>query len=267
MPTVVPSFVAKLSRAKKHLIDLEAEVARFVDVHPYAVRCRIEGKKKRKVWRIEFTADPANTDIPILAADVIYNMRSSLDHLMSALVAPKDRGSAMFPIFFRGVWGDPVEGENEQRRKDRARWDSYVKTLPDQAVAILKSLQPPDAAWQESENERLRFINKLSNRDRHEKLPIVASGLNDPTFEVFMPDGTVKRPVLHPDTPGAFENHAHVHAIPDDAVDVKVKGVAAVGIRMGDPKEHRYVEVPWGLRQAAETIEGRVFPALVGFVR
>jgi hypothetical protein len=264
---VVPSFLAKLWRGKKHLVDLEAEVGRFADQHPYTVRSRIEGKKKRKTWRIEFTADPAHTDIPILAADVIYNLRSSLDHLMSELVAPKDRGSAIFPIFFQGVWEAIVPGESQQRIKERMRWASDVKTLSDEAITVLKTLQPPDEAWKETQGEHLRFLNRLSNRDRHEKLPVIAHGIAEPQFAIRMPDGTTLRPDLHPDTPGAFENHAHLSDVPEQAVDVQMRGTPVVGIRMGDPKERRYAEIPRSLRLAAETIENRVIPSLAPFVR
>ena len=46
---------------------------------------RIEHKKRRR-WRIEFTADARDTLNPVIAADVINNLRFSLDHLMCALV-------------------------------------------------------------------------------------------------------------------------------------------------------------------------------------
>src|SRR2546422_551282 len=138
MATITPSYVAKLSRAEKHLIDLEAEIHRYASAEPYTVSEGVEGKKERKVHRLAFTTDPANTDIPIIAADALYNLRSCLDHLMNSLIAPEDRGKAMFPIFFEGVWEPPVKGENKQRVKERARWASDVKALPDDAIAILK---------------------------------------------------------------------------------------------------------------------------------
>src|SRR4051794_33023831 len=119
MPAIVPSYVAKVTRAKQHLIDLEAEIERYALRKPYTVRERIEGKKKRKVRRLAFTEDPANTDIPIIAADVIYNLRSGLDHLMASLAPSARRSSVMFPVFWQGVWDAPIEGENEQRLKDR----------------------------------------------------------------------------------------------------------------------------------------------------
>jgi hypothetical protein len=265
MPAVVPSFIAKLSRAKKHLVDLEAEIQRFADTHPYTVCERVEGKKKRKIRRLTFTADPANTDIPIIAADAIYNLRSSLDHLMSSLVARRDRGSAMFPIFFQGVWESPLPGEDEQRSKERARWASDVKTLPNDAITILKSLQPPDRAWQDDEEERLRVINRLSNRDRHEKLPVIAAGLTRLEVTYRQPDGTVCEGIGEPGPP--LKNHAELEDIPHDAVDVQIQGVPVVGIQIGDPKEGRYVEIPRGLHMAADFIARRVFTGLTPFVR
>jgi hypothetical protein len=40
-----------IARAKKHLVDLEGDVSRFVDAHPYTVRESVHGKKKGKVRR------------------------------------------------------------------------------------------------------------------------------------------------------------------------------------------------------------------------
>lgn len=53
----------------------------------------------------------------------------------------KQRGSAHFPIFFQGVWEDASGEENEQRAKERGRWRSDTKALPEPALAILRSLQ------------------------------------------------------------------------------------------------------------------------------
>src|SRR5215211_1509042 len=113
---VVPSFITKVARAKKHLVDLKTAVDGFAATHPYTVAETVESKRSRKRRRLQFTATPANTDIPVIAADAIHNLRSSLDHLMSAMVANKDRGSVMFPIYFQGAWDAIVPG--------RARFDT-----------------------------------------------------------------------------------------------------------------------------------------------
>jgi hypothetical protein len=262
--SIVPSYVAKVARAKKHLIDLQAAIDLFAGSHPYTVRERIEGKKKRKVWRLTFTADPANTDIPLIAADAIYNLRSSLDHLMSSLVPRNQRSSAMFPVYFEGVWEPFRPGENEQRRKDRARWASDTKALSEPALAILKNLQPADGGGEEDGIDLLRLLYRLSNRDKHEKLPVVAAGLREPFVTYALPDGSVHRKMGSREHP-AFENHADIRNLPDGAMDVQIDGAAVVAIRVSEPEGH--LPLPQFLWDTLERVESEAISSLLPFVR
>jgi hypothetical protein len=265
MTAIVPSYIAKVARAKEHLIDLQMAVNAYADLHPYTVSKRIEGKKETPRWRLEFTASPANTNIPILAADVIYNLRSSLDHLMSAMVAKKDRGKAMFPIFFEGVWEAIVPGENQERIKQRMRWASDIKTVPDEAVAVLKKLQPADTAGDDPRTFYLRLINGLSNRDRHEKLPVVASGLSSMRAELTIGGGKIiELRGREPDS--TLQDQADLHLpVPEQVVDVQVEGLPLVAIPAH--VEHQYTEIPLRLIEAAAHIETYIFPRLTPFVR
>jgi hypothetical protein len=134
---VVPSYLAKVNRAEKHLIDLQGEIDRWAALKPYAVTESVQGKRKAKVRRLKLMLSPENTDIPIVTADAIYNLRSSLDHLMAAMVPRQRRTRVMFPVFWRGVWEPVVPGEDQQRIKDRERWASCVKGLPVEAVTYM----------------------------------------------------------------------------------------------------------------------------------
>ncbi len=259
------SYVAKLARAKKHLVDLDEAVEGFVDSHPYAVSQRVEGKKQRRRWRVEFTASPADTDIPVIAADVVNNLRFSLDHLMCALVPQKERGKVIFPIFFQGVWDAIVPGENQERIKERTRWASVVKSLPDDAVTILKRCQAPLPAPNSPQVSRLRQINGWSNRDRHERLPILTTGIKDIKVTVTREDGGIETADINPKGGGdSFPDGAEL-PIPDYAVDVQITGVALVAIRGSDDKT--YSSIPQRLVIIADRIEKEIFPALAPFVR
>ena len=261
---IVPSYIAKVARAKKHLIDLQAEIDLFTGDHPYTARERIEGKKQRKVWRLTFTADPANTDIPLIAADAIYNLRSSLDHLMSSLVPSNQRSSAMFPVYFEGVWEPSPPGENKQRCKERARWASDTKSLAEPVLAILKGLQPVDDSGNEDGIDLLRLLYRLSNRDKHEKLPVIAAGLKEPFITFSLPDGSEHRKMgsrTHP----AFENNADIRNLPDVAMDVKIEGAAVVAIRVAEPEGH--LPLPEFLWDTVDGIENEVISPLLPFVR
>jgi hypothetical protein len=129
MPAIVPSYIAKISRAKKHLVELHEAIDEYAASSPYTVSHGVEGKKQKIIHRLVFTAQPENTEIPIIAADVIYNLRSALDHLMSCLVPNKQRSSVIFPVMFQGVWDAPAPGENAERTKLRERWASDTKSL------------------------------------------------------------------------------------------------------------------------------------------
>ncbi|MHB1809739.1 MAG: hypothetical protein ACYCU0_10650 [Solirubrobacteraceae bacterium] len=264
MTAIVPSYLAKLTRAKEHLIDLAKAVDAYGSTHPYTVRKRIEGKKQMPVWRLEFTSSPANTDIPIITADAVYNLRASLDHLMNAIVAKKDRGKAMFPIFFDGVWEAIIPGENQERIKQRMRWASDIKTLPNEAVTILKGLQPADTAAHDPQTSYLRLVNRLSNRDRHEKLPVVGVGLAHHRVLITNRDGEVV------EVPGSDPDRALQHQAslrfpnPEDVVDVKVQGTPLVAVPAQIDK--RYIEIPLRLTEALVFIENRVIGPLTPFV-
>ncbi len=266
MSAVVPSYLAKVSRAEKHLIELHEAIDEYAARKPYTVRQGVEGKKQKTIHRLVFTSDPGNTDILIIAADVIYNLRSGLDHLMSCLVANKERSGVIFPIFFQGVWEDPLPGENAERGKLRARWASDTKSLKAPALAILKGLQPPEDTGDDTEADRLRVLNSLSNRDRHEKLPVTVSGLSDFTIAL-KSDGKVYKAL--PELAVDFaKNDARIQ-IPEDSVDVKIEGTPLVVIRVGKDKasRDRYLRLPTFLDEAIPFLKSRVVNPLIPHVR
>ncbi len=268
MATITPSYVAKLSRAEKHLTELEAEIDRYAGSEPYTVEEGVEGKSERKVHRLAFTADPANTDIPVVAADVVHNLRSCLDHLMNLLLAPKDRGNALFPIFFEGVWEPPVQGESNKRATQRARWGSDVKTLPDDAVTVLKRLQPPAGGGDYPEANLLRFIKRLASRDRREKLPVLATGLDKMVVRWKLPDGTTQAGFGVLGSPSDFfKSNAPIH-VPDDAADVEIEGTPVIAISDGKDKRGRPrdLEIPRHLQLAVRLIEENIIPSLSPYV-
>jgi hypothetical protein len=271
MVAIVPSYLTKLRTAKEDLVRLEEEIERYVMRNPYRVVERAEGKRKPKVRRLEITADPANTDIPRIAGDIIYNLRSAPDHLMSALVPRKQRSSVMFPIYFEGVWKDASEEENEQREKERGRWCSDTKALPEPVLAILRALQPPDTDDKPAdETHVLQTINRLANADDHTRPPVAALGLSDCMVKWTLPDGTVQHGTGHArrDERGRLdtfiEDGAELKEIPRDATDVEVAGVPVVALYVAS--QGRYAPIPELLAHAAGLIEKRVITPLIPFV-
>jgi hypothetical protein len=212
MPSIVPSYITKLDRAEHHLGDLKEAVAAFggtgteAESRPYTITKSREGR--RDVHRLEFTRSVVNTETPLIAADAIYNMRSSLDHLMTAL-SPAGR-NPIFPVYFRGVADPPVDGENNQRIKLRERWTSDTAHLAPQAVEFLKRLQPPDDPTHAESPHALRLLNQLSNKDRHTRLPLVADGVEGLIINWRMTDGHLEQALARPDADHLIEADAEL---------------------------------------------------------
>jgi hypothetical protein len=272
MTALVPSYLEKIARAEKHLIELHEAIEDYVATHPYAVRKGVEGKKQKTIHRLIFTTSPANTNIPIIAADVVYNLRSALDHLMACLVSNKERESVMFPVMFHGVWDDsPPEGEDEQRAKFRARWKSDTKSVKGGALTILKALQPPNETRNADEADRLQILNGLSNRDRHTKLPVIAPGLAQPELIVVGADGKTYDGVPEPDKPSDFVHDEARLKVPEDSVDVQIKGTPLVAIRVGQeqrrPRRDRFVHLPEFMDTLIPFLQARVIKPLIPYVR
>jgi hypothetical protein len=242
--SLLPSYVAKLNRAKRHLVELESAVDRFTNTHPYEVATSVEGKKKRKIRRINFTSSPDNTEIPEIAADVVYNLRSALDHLMAALVAPSERTHVYFPIYFHGVWEPAGPREDPERTKQRGRWMSDTQTVSEGALAVLKKLQPP-ATPNLGETNLLTVINSLSNTDRHTKFPVLAQGLRGLIVNWTMPNGTIGTGGALAPTAHFLKNQAQIGKIPYRAVNVDVYGEPVIAVRVGfEGKRAQYIEIP-----------------------
>jgi hypothetical protein len=276
MSELVPSFLSKLDRSEKHLADLDAAIGDYGSAsgrsRPYTVSKRIEGHDKREVYRLHFTRSPANTDIPLIAADAIYNMRSSLEHLMAAIGPSKGRDRRTFPIYFRGVWEPFVEGENERRRKARHVWGAVEKALVPEAVAVLKRLQPPDDAGPGEEDHDLRILNKLSNTDRHAKLPVAAAGIRAMQIRWKLADGSAKWGLSEADPGSYVEDGAEIKDVPEGAVNMEEHGAPLVVIRLREKDESAHgksvnIALPDGLRAIHSFIGREIVPRLLPYVR
>jgi hypothetical protein len=259
MVEIAPSYLLKMDRAEEHLDVLGGEVRAFSESHPYAVRKRVEDKKD--VWRLCFTATP-NPRIGIIGADFLYNVRSGLDHLAAALVPAANRRSVMFPIFWHGVWEDPVEGESEEKRKARQRWNTVTREMKPGAIAVLKELQPYlGYTDRDPRAHLLSSLNRLSNKDRHSGLPVMAVGLGGSTMAWTMPDGSVGSSKDPED--GGLANDAKLH-LPESAMDVQIKGTMVIAVRVAMPDG--YITIPHHFQGILNFARSGVVDRLIPFI-
>ncbi len=153
------------------------------------------------------------TDDPVLAAlvgDVLFNVRSALDHLAVELI-PRERRTrhilrlAQFPIFTCNIdERDPITG-SYLHGNQRGNWDRQTKGLTKEALDAVKWHQPYNFTSQglNPRDSSLAILSSLQNADKHRQLVLTARGIRDPTGIWTAADGTVQR-VTFPPIPDGF---------------------------------------------------------------
>ena len=121
-------------------------------------------------------------EIAPMIGDVLFNLRSALDHLAYALViANKKKPSTRteFPIFYSSDWFEGI-GMTKQKRWISGR-DKMVG-MSDKAQAVIESLQPYHDGV--PKREALWLLKQLHMTDKHHRLHLCGGGVFDSSFLV-----------------------------------------------------------------------------------
>jgi hypothetical protein len=150
---------AKLGWAKTHLHLLDHAIEEFSHSNPYTLTSQDDFENRRHILRFELLDVPDR--ICLIAGDVIYNMRASLDQLVWALARlngiPK---RTAFPI---------VDGPVLTTGK----LDSFNKSLvgvPPEAICEIAALQPHHRGATYKTHPLWR-LNEICNLDKHRRIP------------------------------------------------------------------------------------------------
>jgi len=271
-----PSYIRKADWAEQHLIHLTLLLGAFADKHPYTVTDPVENKRGERFSRLVFTESP-DPDVGLIAGDIIYNLRASFDYLIGSLVQSSERSKVLCPILHEPVWEIPhVSTENKQRTKNRERWYSLAHHIGStDAIAVLKDLMPLDSRRKPSKEHPLNLIkehpldliNRLSNKDRHQRLPILTWGLKDVRPKFILSGSGQIAPAKILDFDRRWEgvkNNAPI-AVPDNVVYVKLRGTPVVLIRIGEERSNfRIPGVFWAMLNWLRT---EAFPKLGQYSR
>jgi hypothetical protein len=166
----------KVLRAGEHLYVFENEVARYAELNPYRIVQDFEDHIPEKsgrpglTWRASIDPPPPRLRLAIIAGDVLYGLRSALEHLAWALILqnggePSDSNPAtQFPIFLTAPANPPLT--------IRARSGGPGTA----AETVLEMLQPYNGGNDPSLHP-LWLLRTLSNIDKHRTLNVVTLDL------------------------------------------------------------------------------------------
>jgi hypothetical protein len=170
----------KLSLAQHRLKEVETAVGLYASRHPYAAipggPRQQDGKPNARRYIIRITEEPD----PIIAAligEFISALRSAMDNIVVAIAPSKRQNSAGFPIATEDLWAKDDSGaflipDNQTRTS----FESRLKDLPPDVVAIIQGLQPYRLGDQ-ARLDPLGIVSRLDNENKHRGLIATAGAV------------------------------------------------------------------------------------------
>jgi hypothetical protein len=271
------SWWLKVERAKKHLVELKDEMRRYSERHPYeAVRAR-KTKRNPHAWqfRLRLTEQP-DPAWAVIIGDILYDLRSALDHLAVAVAPARRKFQAGFPVAARNIWErDATRAYVIRDPNPRRSFKSAIEGMPIEAIAFIKSVQPYNAPVDQVETHFLRIISRLENADKHRNLVLLGSGVKNGTLVVSINEDVRVIPM----GPGIVEDGAPLvdsnwgasgplrQLLTNPKVNVQVAGTATVALKIVRDGGHNIFELPESLDQLVGNVESKIIPGLEPFVR
>jgi hypothetical protein len=174
------SWRLKFQRAEKHFHDLQGALGLPIGRHEYPVAEELNAEGEYD-YRLALPEHPLNEEIPLIAGDILFNIRSGLDHLFSALISGDDKARAQFPIFT----DNPLEIDQTTgkylRPWAKGAWLAQTTGVPLLILAGVVMLQSFYQARQvgiAAQHHSLAVLATLQNADKHEKLTFIGPVLN-----------------------------------------------------------------------------------------
>lgn len=260
---------AKLDRADAHLAELRCELTRHLQradlvVGRLGYKSGQPGKGGEISGRYRVQGLPHR--IPVIAGDVIHNLRSALDHVVWQLVIANG-GTPTFRTDLPIHRTEPID-----RRTRRPRPVEIVGRVGDTAWRIIVAEQPfSHPPWEPMTNMPLARLQHISNTDKHRTLVRGGHGLQN----LLMTAGPVREdgePWMGRIVLGEVEGYRrHVRLEPMPGSEGQVDGSATYEVEIeyapgDDPNQpHRMDDLEPTLTELARyvrTLVGRLVAAM-----
>lgn len=170
----------KITRAEKHLQELEKELALFFEKKPFQVSVKIDEKARKPIYYLSSVANVPD-NIALLTGDIIQNLVTALDHLAYQLISkdtddnPPKPNAIYFPI--------AASLEKYEECKLRKLKGANVKT-----ISAIDQIKPYKGG-----NDLICSLHSLNNIEKHRVL--LTAGIKSAGVELFptMQDSMIKQ--------------------------------------------------------------------------
>jgi hypothetical protein len=157
MASVVDRVRAKVTRAKQHIQDFHLACRAFHDTHPYGVGIKEDAQAGKRIYYVT-KADPVPDALAAIAADVIQNLRSPLDHIAYQLVLDARSGAEPDWLVYYPIAGSPADYPATRKSK--------IKGVRQAVIDAIDATEP----YKGGKGHTLWQLNELNKPDKHELL-------------------------------------------------------------------------------------------------
>ncbi len=245
-----------------HLKAFRRTAERFIESHPYRLRSEIHPHAANNVQIVVVSARPVPIRLPILTGEVLYHLRSALDHVAQQLVLAHGGTPDIYTAF--PVWEDRFA--TYKSKNPRPHFEISGGADPG-ALAIVEAAQP----YQRVDDPTLHplwILNELMNIDKHRALLLATTGYDNVSVRhALMGNVWSSMPIMErcmPLVPGyqvtvvGFQDHVR----PDVHMDCHI--TARVAFANGQPCAGEPVADV--LQTLLETVRDDVVPSLAGYL-
>lgn len=180
------SYLLKLERAKHHLETLHAEVKAFLNTNPGLIVPEFD-EGSRRITMTFVASEPPEALGPVIG-DVLFNLRSTLDHLAYQLT-PKDLGidprTISFPIYDSREEFAAIRKDGEPAPRSGL---FKIRGLPAGAQEVVERLQPYHGG--SPRDQPLWLLNELCNIDKHRAVHVAVTNVKSGMLRIRYPPGS-----------------------------------------------------------------------------
>jgi hypothetical protein len=170
---------AKLARANEHLGLLDTEARLWAEAQGDGIRSKV--KRRGSIYTVAFgPIKQPPIRLSIICGDVVHNLRSTLDHIVSEVVRESGHEPSRFNAF--PLYLKPEDWESQvAMRKDPRRSPLHRVDPNGEPWAIIQDAQPYKRQYPYS--DLLAMLGSLSNRDKHSAIVIQTGMVRPEMFE------------------------------------------------------------------------------------
>ncbi len=196
----------KIERANDHITELQSLVQIFCESQSYTSRLDVEPDGQQAL-KVIFDLSPFPSKIPVIIGDILFQLRSALDHLVCALAIHNGANKVSDISFPTGTSRDHFEKQAKER----------LHRLSLDAKAMVSNLEP----YNGGKGHWLRVLHSINIVDKHQALIPAAAATFQTNASLSFKPGIGRNVVSAPRLVPLFEREITVMKLPASATEIK----------------------------------------------